>query len=623
MNLTSRLLSREATLSNFETTDEKPASSTKITLRRSKQFKIQKETHNSLTQYTPLQTDAMDRVQLVSTINDILNTMKTGNSEMFCHSLTVLSSLTHFAGFCSVFIQLNGIETLVSLKSRLMQEGSNKTIFAVICDLSFYGSEAAVPLLNSQIPDDMIDILWTNDVTITGMILKTLFNLGVDNIELFRSQLGTKLFQSLFFLLKKTLPMRYPDLYDGQGNGEMRDSLQDKLTELCLKILTLLVEGNERLQLNIEFVRLVLPLLRHKSTDIVLLVLRTFRTMTSDRDFARAMRKTILVVNVDGKAESISMIKLIAELFDEYLSRIRGQIGHIQLLWKNEPGSEMLIDHDAGRTETLEHSNIVSLIPQISANCKVLDHLSDLFSSVVSEQAHLSDEVLANGMLRLFGNFFSFYLESIEYENLLNRQNPIMERLRMDTKMMIKEDTKRVLQSCLIGLMIAFEVSFNQNELIFQAIYPEKRKPDETFFTHLRTLLTLGIPNLALPTARIVNQILTWRDVYVPRLLNSGLVEVLFQDAITQDIDDELTERELLRVANEVLARRGRHDSPNNSEKMMIERESAHRLYSLLAQSDFLAMIENHSQKRTEEWTEEFMELRDLCSEYEMLITSC
>ncbi|KAK2957348.1 hypothetical protein BLNAU_7726 [Blattamonas nauphoetae] len=63
--------------------------------------------------------------RLVSTINDILTAMNTETCGPLNRYLATLVSMTHLAGFCSVFIELNGIETLVSLKSQFTKGDPN------------------------------------------------------------------------------------------------------------------------------------------------------------------------------------------------------------------------------------------------------------------------------------------------------------------------------------------------------------------------------------------------------------------------------------------------------------------------------------------------------------------
>ncbi|KAK2957371.1 hypothetical protein BLNAU_7749 [Blattamonas nauphoetae] len=314
--------------SNKHTYDEKPASPTKISLRHSKQFKIEKELDDSISQYTLHQSFAMDRAELESTINDILNAMNTETSGTINRYLRMLSSMTHLAGFCSKFVELNGIATLDSLKS------------------PFYGSDASGPLLTSLISDGLVALLQASEIETTELILKTFINFGVDDIDLFRSQLGSTLLQSVCLLLQKALPLHHEHLFIRDGIALLGESPQDMSTTLCLKILILIVEESEQFRLGDEFVGLVVPLLRHESTDIVLLALATLHTMTLDCDFVETIKTTILVAQVDGETQPIPMIQLVAELFGDYLSRLRAQIGQIQWLWTNEAESAMLIDPD-------------------------------------------------------------------------------------------------------------------------------------------------------------------------------------------------------------------------------------------------------------------------------------
>ncbi|KAK2949806.1 hypothetical protein BLNAU_15288 [Blattamonas nauphoetae] len=289
------------------------------------------------------------------------------------------------------------------------------------------------------------------------MIIKTLVNIGVDNRELFRFQLGATLLKSIVSLLQKSLPIHHQHFFTQDGLVVIGESLLDKSTELCLRILILVVEGSEQFRLDHEFIALAVPLLRHKSTSIVLLVLRTLRTLTSDSHFAGTMRQNIQVAQIDGNTRPIPMIQLVAELFGAYFSRLRTQIGQIQLLWTTEPDNAMLLDGDTsiGGTYASEPLDVVTLTSQISATCEVL-----------------------------------------------------------------------------------------------------------------------------------------------------------------RGIDDQQTETTLMKIATRVLSVGERRDSKSYQPRM-IDRDSAHRLCSLLTQSQFVETMENHSQKRTQNWTKELGKLRSRCSEYE------
>ncbi|KAK2957377.1 hypothetical protein BLNAU_7755 [Blattamonas nauphoetae] len=618
-----RFLSHETILSNDETTDEKPESSTKISLRRSKQFKIGKENDDDLTQNTLTQQSAMDRAELESTINDILTAMNMDTSGSPNRYLAMLSSMTRLAGFFSVFVQLNGIETLVSLKSRAMEEYLNEPFFVLVLGISFHCSEAADLLLTSPISNDLIALLQTSDIGTTELILKTLINLGVDNIDMFRSQLGTKLLQSICPLLQKSLPIHYQHLFVRDGVVFFGESPQDMSTELCLKILILIVERSKQFRLGNEFVGLVAPLLRHKSTTIVLLALATLHTMISYRAFAETIKTTILVAQVDGETQPIPMIRLVTELFGDYLSRLRAQIEQIQWLWTNESESAMLLDRYSGidGTGASEDLDVVTLTPQISATCEVLGDLSQLFGSAVFWEKQLHETVLDCGMLCLFGDYFSFVHKYLECEDSLKRLNPAVELSWMDSRTTVKEDATRVVRSCLVGIAEVFERSRDRNDRVFSAIYRQHRKPNKTFFSVLSALLALGVPHLTQPVTRIVKTILKWRDTSFLKVLKSGLIKVLIQDVTTQDIDNELSEKTLMQIANRVLAR-GRLYCSEYSKPPKVDRDCALHLHSLLAESKFVETMENRSQKRTEAWTEELVTLRELCSEFEDLMTS-
>ncbi|KAK2959936.1 hypothetical protein BLNAU_5133 [Blattamonas nauphoetae] len=530
----------------------------------------------------------------------------------------MLSSMTRLAGFCPVFVELNGIEELVSLKGRFGQEDSAKTFLELIWGLSFYGSEAAIPLLTSPIPNDLIDLLQTSHTGTTELILKTLVNIGIDNRELFQSQLGAALLQSLCILLYKTLPIHHQHLFFRDGIAFIGESPQDTSTELSLKLLILVVEGSDQLKPSKQFVQTFGCLLRHCSTDIVLFVLRTLLTLTSDSHFARTMRMQIPVAQINGNTRPIPMINIIAELFGAYLSRLRAQIGQIQLLWTTEPDNAMLLDRNTntGGTDASEPLNVVKITTQISATCEVLSGLSHMFSSAVFWEERLNEMLLDCEMLRYFGDFFSFYRETVKHENHLRKQNPTIDLSWMDSRMTIKEDTARVLESCLNGIANLFVLSMLDNKKIHKAIYPQHQHSDEHFFFVLSTLLALGVPHLTQPVTRIVKKILKWIDADYSTLLVSGLIEVLFRYVIESGIDNEQTETILMKIANSVLLR-GLRNSSSENYRPRIERDSAYRLYCLLVQSNFVEMMESCSQKRTEDWKKEHMEFRSSYSEYD------
>ncbi|KAK2957350.1 hypothetical protein BLNAU_7728 [Blattamonas nauphoetae] len=393
----------------------------------------------------------------------------------------MLSSMAHLAGFCSVFLELNGIEALVSLKSRLMKEDPNKTFLELIW--AYHCSEAASSLLTSPISNDLVELLQTNDVQTTELVLKCLINLGVDKVDLIRSQLGPKLLPPLYLLLQNTLPVHHQHISIRDNIAFFGESPLDKSTELCLKILVLLVEGSDQLKLGDEFVGLVVSLLRHNSTDIVLLALRALCTMTSNDDFARTMRHKFPVAQIDGSTRSVPMMTLVVELFGDYLSRLRTQIGQMQLLWTNESESAMLLDSNTGATNASEHLNVPTLTPQISATCEVMSSLSNLFSSAVYWEDQQHEMVLGCGMLRLFGDCFSFFLESLEFEDSLTRANPAVELSWMDSRTTVKDDTTRVVRSCVDGIVEVIERSRDQSDLVFHSIHPQHRKLHKTFFS--------------------------------------------------------------------------------------------------------------------------------------------
>ncbi|KAK2957366.1 hypothetical protein BLNAU_7744 [Blattamonas nauphoetae] len=281
-----------------------------------------------------------------------------------------------------------------------------------------------------------------------------------------------------------------------------------------------------------------------------------------------------------------------------------------------------MVGPDTGGTQASERIDVLTLTPQISATCKVLGSLSHLFGCAVFWEDKLHETVLDCGMLRLFGDYFSFFLESLECEDHLKRLNPAVELSWMDSRTTVKDDTTRVVRSCVDGIAEAFEQSNDQNERIFTAIYPQHQKPDETFFYVLSTLLALGVPNLTQLATSIVTKILKWGDTCVPTLLKSGLIEALFQGATTEDIGNECMEREIIKIAYRVLLKGRTKNCSEHCLPHMIDRDSAHRLHSLLAQSKFVETMENRSQKRTKEWTKELETLQYLCSEYEDLMTT-
>ncbi|KAK2959929.1 hypothetical protein BLNAU_5126 [Blattamonas nauphoetae] len=593
------------------------------TLRRSKQFKLEGEVQTCLTNDSSLQASARSREEvLVSTVNDLLNTMKTEDDHAMSHSLAKLSSMTRLAGFCSVFVELNGIEELVSLKSRLVQEDSAKTLFELICGLSFYGSEAAIPLLTSPIPNDLVDLLQTSDTGTTELILKTLVNIGVDNRELFRSQLGATLLQSISLLLQKSLRIHHQHLFTQDGIVFIGKSLQDKITKPCLNLLILVMERSELFRLDNEDVQLIVSLLRHCSTDIVLLLLRTLRTLTSNSHYARTRKQNIQVAQIDGNTKPIPMIQLVTELFGAYLNRLRTQIEQIQTIWTTEPDNAMLLDRNtsSGGTDASEPLDVVKLTTQISATCEVLRGLSHLFSCAVFWEKKLHEMLLDSEMLRLFGEFFSFCRKTIELENSLQKQNPTIELSWMDSRTTIRNDTTCIAHYCMVGMMKLYRLSRDQSHLFFKAIYPQHRNPHQHFFSVLSALLAFGVPNLAQPIVFIVNTILFWKDSDYLSLLISGLIEVLFRYVIKQDIDDEQTEKTLMQIATRILSRGEKGDS-KSYQPPEIERDSAHRLSVLLAQSQFVEMMEKRSPMRTERWTMEFRLLRHFCSKFEKTYT--
>ncbi|KAK2959933.1 hypothetical protein BLNAU_5130 [Blattamonas nauphoetae] len=510
-------------------------------------------------------------------------------------TLKKLSSMTRLAGFCSVFVELNGIEELVALKSRFVQENPDvcfvfhlvrqKTFLELIWGLSFYGSEAAIPLLTSPIPNDLVDLLQTSDTGTTELILKTLVNIGVDNRELFRSQLGATLLQSIALLLQKSLPIHHQHLFTQAGNEFIEESPLDTSTELCLKLLILIVHESEQFRLENKVVQFVAPFLRHKSTDIVFLVLRAMNSITSRRDFAETMRTTIPITMIDGYIRSILMfITLIAELFGAYLSRLRTQIEQIQLLWKNEPENAMLLDGNtsSGGTDASEHHDVVKLTTQITATCEVLCCLSHFFDSAVFWEGQLNQMFLDCEILRMFGEFFSFCCETIQIENSLRKQNPTTDLLWMDSRTTIKENTTRILPFCLNGIANLLILSKRENYQIYEATYPQHRTPHQHFFSILSTLLVVDIPNLAQPIVRIANLIILRKDGGYPTLLKSGLIEVLFRYVIAQGIDDEQTEKTLMQIATRILIR-GDKGYFQYNKFWMIERDSAYRLYGIKA----------------------------------------
>ncbi|KAK2951116.1 hypothetical protein BLNAU_13959 [Blattamonas nauphoetae] len=560
---------------------------------------------------------ALDVSQLASTINDILTAMNTETSDPLNRYLAMLSSMAHLAGFCSVFVELNGIEALVSLNSQFTKENPNKTFLELIW--AYHCSEAASPLLTSPISNDLVELLKTSETETAELVLKCLINLGVDKVDLIRSQLGPTLLPSLSLLLQTTLPVHHQHLSIRDNIAFFGESSQDKSTKLCLNLLILVVEGSQQFRLDNEFVRLIVPLLRHNSTNIVLLVLRVLHTITSNPDISGTMRQQIPAAQIDGSTRSVPMMTLVAELFDNYLSRLRTQIGQIQLLWTNESESAMLLDSNTGATNASESVDVLTLTPRISATCDVMSGLSNLFSSAVYWEDQLHEMVLGCGMLRLFGDCFSFFLESLEFEDSLTRANPAVELSWMDSRTSVKEDAIRVVRSCVVGIVEVIELSHDRSDLIFRSIHPQQQKPHKTFFSVLSTLLSTGVPDLTQPVARIVKQILTWRDGYLPKILKSGLVEVLFRYVITQDIDDELTERQLMQIANRVLAG-GNQSYLQHYQPRMIERVSAHRFHSLLAQFHFVEMMANRSQMRTKEWSNDLKELQYLSSEIEALM---
>ncbi|KAK2952238.1 hypothetical protein BLNAU_12797 [Blattamonas nauphoetae] len=198
---------------------------------------------------------------------------------------------------------------------------------------------------------------------------------------MFRSQLGTTLLHSISNLLQNTLPLHHKHLSIRDDIAFFGESSRDKSTELCLKTLVLLVEGSDHLKLTKHFVLFLGPLLRHSSTDIVLLVLRTLHTMISNDDFARTMSQKILVVRIDGNTRSVQMMTLVTELFGDHLSRLRTQPGQIQLLWTNGSGSaiQLYSDPHIRGADASDFLDVLTLISQISATSDVFGDLLQLF----------------------------------------------------------------------------------------------------------------------------------------------------------------------------------------------------------------------------------------------------
>ncbi|KAK2942271.1 hypothetical protein BLNAU_22798 [Blattamonas nauphoetae] len=275
----------------------------------------------------------MDECQLTPTINALLNAINTDSTETINHHLTELASLTRHIGFCSEFVELNGIDSLVFVKSRMTQEDINvcfvvrsfgqKYLIPLICDLTVHESEIAESLLLSTLPRDLVHLLWTSDVRTTELILKIFVNVGLDEAELFQNKVGTALHEEISFFLRKTLPKHLERSFDEEGAGYISFSSLDKLSELCLKILNILVKRNQRVSVASEFVDFVVPLLHHKSTTVVMLVLRLFCFTISDDAVVRAIESSIPIVDVDGETRSVQVVGLLADLFDKHLNRIR------------------------------------------------------------------------------------------------------------------------------------------------------------------------------------------------------------------------------------------------------------------------------------------------------------
>ncbi|KAK2949808.1 hypothetical protein BLNAU_15290 [Blattamonas nauphoetae] len=345
--------------------------------------------------------------------------------------------------------------------------------------------------------------------------------------------------------------------------------------------------------------------------------------MTSDSHFARTLRQNVKVAQIDGKTKLIPMIKFIAELFGAYLNRLRAQIGQIHLLWTTEPEHSMLLDKNISTcgTDTSEHLDVATLTTQITATCEVLKSLSHFFDSAVFWDAQRKEMPLDYQILRLFGEFFSFYCETVEHENSLQKQNPTIELSWMDSRTMVKEGITYIVPVCLNGMRNLLLMSKFMKFKIYETIYPQHRPSDEHFFSVLSTLLAFRIPDLAFLIARIMNVIVAWKQADYPTLLKSGLIEVLFRYVIAQGIDDEQTEKNIMQIASVVLIG-GEKGYFKYYQPRMIDRDSAHRLCCLLAQSNFVTMMENRSQQRAEEWTKELGKLRSRCSEYETRLSN-
>ncbi|KAK2949765.1 hypothetical protein BLNAU_15339 [Blattamonas nauphoetae] len=564
----------------------------------------------------------MDECQTTPTINALLNAINTDPSETINRHLTELASLTQHIDFCSEFVELNGIDSLVWMKSRMTQEDINvcfivqsfrqEYLIPLICDLTIHRSAIAKSLLLSTLPRDLVHLLRTSDVRTTELILKIFVNLGIDEAELFRSEVGTVLNEWICFFLRETLPTHLERSFDDKGAGYITFSSLDKLSELCLKILNILVKRNQRVSVTSEFVDFVVPLLHHISTTVVMLVLRLLCLTTSDDAVMRSIESSIPIVDVDGETCSIQVVGLLADLFDRHLNRIRTDCDQMQVLRSRMNVSDAMMTIDTAETDRSDNTNMVSLTSQVCANCGVLEYVSNLVGQIVCWEGRAHEMLGKSGVRSLIGECLSFFHKQLEFGYIQNEHLSTMQSSRISSETTIEAVSARLLQNCLFCVANMLEVEIDENQRILRYLFPREHNPGETLFSILSTLRTSGIPILVPQVVRIVKQMLKGPSDLLLTLAKSRLVEELFEEVTILDLIDEKIEINLMDIAIEMLLPGLAKDSRQNSEGMVAEREYALRLHSMLTQSHFFSKIEAQSHCRSDTWIKKLSTLRSV-----------